>query len=316
MQTVGAVCSSYYQKVAAATETKPFPPPAATGEVADAGSDAPLYDDLGTLSSPITTKSPLAQRYFDQGLRLAYGFNHAEARRAFRTAQKHDPDCAMCAWGEALVLGPNINAPMEPEAVAPALAAVRKAQQNAASANTREQALIAAIAERYSADPKAERHALDIAYAEAMERIAARFPEDDDIQAFYAEALMDLDALGLLGGRRRQAQGQDRGDRRRARKSAGPQPGSSGRDPLLHPLDGSLVGARSVRFPLRGGSRPRCQAPAISCTCRSTSIIASATTRRRWRPTRRRSPSTKPISLARSRSASIRWPIIRTTCIR
>ena len=183
---------SYYQKVAAATETKPLPPPAATGEVADAGSDAPLYEDLGILSSPITTKSPLAQRYFDQGLRLAYGFNHAEARRAFRTAQKYDPDCAMCAWGEALVLGPNINAPMEPEAVAPALAAVRKAQQNAASANTRELALIAALAERYSADPKAERHALDIAYAEAMERIAARVPEDDDIQAFYAEALMDL----------------------------------------------------------------------------------------------------------------------------
>jgi tetratricopeptide (TPR) repeat protein len=183
---------SYYQKVAAATETKPFPPPAATGEVADAGSDAPLYDDLGILSSPITTKSPLAQRYFDQGLRLAYGFNHAEARRAFRTAQKYDPDCAMCAWGEALVLGPNINAPMEPEAVAPALAAVRKALENAASASAREQALIAAVAVRYSADPKAERHALDIAYAEAMERIAARFPEDDDIQAFYAEALMDL----------------------------------------------------------------------------------------------------------------------------
>ena len=198
----GALCTSdgdgrrrllsYYQKVAAATETKPFPPPAATGEVADPGSDAPLYDDLGVLSSPITTKSPLAQRYFDQGLRLAYGFNHAEARRAFRTALNHDPDCAMCAWGEALVLGPNINAPMEPEAVAPTLAAVRKAQQNAASANTRELALIAAIAERYSADPKAERHALDVTYAEAMERVAAKFPDDDDIQVLYAEALMDL----------------------------------------------------------------------------------------------------------------------------
>jgi tetratricopeptide (TPR) repeat protein len=187
---------SYYRKVAAATETKPFPPPAPGSEVADAGSDAPLYGDLGSLSFPITTKNPLAQRYFDQGLRLAYGFNHAEARRAFRAAQKHDPDCAMCAWGEALVLGPNINAPMESEAVAPAIAAVRKAQEkaqeNAASASAREQALIAAVAERYSADPNAERRTLDAAYAAAMERLAVRFPEDDNILVLYAEGLMDL----------------------------------------------------------------------------------------------------------------------------
>src|SRR5882757_4899986 len=181
---------SYYQKVAAATETKPFPPPA--GEVAPASSDAPLYDDLGTLSFPITTKSPLAQRYFDQGLRLAYGFNHAEARRAFLTAQKHDPDCAMCAWGEALVLGPNINAPMEAAAVAPAMAAVRHARDNAASASPREQALIAAVAQRYSADPKAERRVLDADYAAAMQRVAVQFPDDDNIQALYAESLMDL----------------------------------------------------------------------------------------------------------------------------
>src|SRR6185369_16437651 len=115
---------------AAATETKPFPPP--TGEVAAPDNAAPLYDNLGVVSFPITTKNELAQRYFDQGLRLAYGFNHAEARRAFLTAQKHDPDCAMCAWGEALVLGPNINAPMEADAVAPAMAAVRHARDNAA----------------------------------------------------------------------------------------------------------------------------------------------------------------------------------------
>ena len=94
----------------------------------------------------MSTVSPLAQRYFDQGLRLAFAFNHAEARRAFRTAQKHDPDCAMCFWGEALVLGPNINAPMDAEAVAPALAAVREAAQRRALPSAREQALIAALA--------------------------------------------------------------------------------------------------------------------------------------------------------------------------
>jgi tetratricopeptide (TPR) repeat protein len=183
---------AYYQKVAAATETRPFPPPAAGSDAPVADGDAPLYDNLGSLSYPITTKSPTAQRYFDQGLRLAYGFNHAEARRAFRMAQKHDPDCAMCAFGEALVLGPNINAPMDAEAVAPALAAVRKAQQNAAAASEREQALIAAIAERYSDDPKAERPVLDAAFAAAMESAAARFPEDDNIRVLHAEAMMDL----------------------------------------------------------------------------------------------------------------------------
>ena len=127
----GALCAAgagnsgrllaYYQEVAAATETRPFPPPVAGA--GDADDDAPLYDNLGSLSYPITTRSRTAQRYFNQGLRLAYGFNHAEAMRAFRTAQKHDPDCAMCAFGEALVLGPNINASMDAEAVAPALAA-------------------------------------------------------------------------------------------------------------------------------------------------------------------------------------------------
>jgi tetratricopeptide (TPR) repeat protein len=181
---------AYYQRVAQATETKPFPPPPAN--VTDTGSDAPLYDDLGGLTFLITTKNPLAQRYFDQGLRLAYGFNHAEARRAFRTAQKHDPDCAMCAWGEALVLGPNINAQMEGDAVPLAMAAVAKARANAPSTTAREQALIAAVAARYADDPKAERKPLDAAYAAAMEQVAAQFPDDDNIQALYAEALMDL----------------------------------------------------------------------------------------------------------------------------
>jgi tetratricopeptide (TPR) repeat protein len=183
---------NYYRKFAQATETRPFPPPASPGAADSADTDAPLYDDLGVLNYPITTKSPLAQRYFDQGLRLAYGFNHAEARRAFRTAQKHDPDCAMCAWGEALVLGPNINAPMDANALAPALAAVRRAQRNATGTKPHEQALIAAVAARYSDDPKAERAALDAAFADAMGRASAEFPQDDHIRVLYAEALMDL----------------------------------------------------------------------------------------------------------------------------
>ena len=181
---------NFYQRVAAASETRPFRPPADAKSSADA--DAPLYTNLGKLSFKITTASPMAQRYFDQGLRLAYGFNHAEAGRAFRTARKHDPDCAMCSWGEALVLGPNINAPMQDASVAPAVAAVTRAVELAKSASAREQALIAALAKRYSDDPKAERAALDQAYAEAMGEVAKRFPQDQDIQALYAEALMDL----------------------------------------------------------------------------------------------------------------------------
>lgn len=182
----------YYQKLAK-TELGPFPTriDAAT-DTPYALAEPPLWDDPGGLSFKIATANPQAQRYFDQGLRLAYGFNHAEARRAFRQAQKLDPGCALCHWGEALVLGPNINAPMEPDAVAPALAAVRRAQALAARAPDKERALIAALSRRYSDDPQAQRAALDGAYADAMGKVAADYPGDENIQVLYAEALMDL----------------------------------------------------------------------------------------------------------------------------
>ena len=90
---------------------------------------APLYDNLGSYHHPITTKSPEAQKYFDQGLTLSYAFNHAEAIRAFRKAQALDPKCAMCFWGEAWALGPNINVPMDAKANAPALAAAERARK-------------------------------------------------------------------------------------------------------------------------------------------------------------------------------------------
>src|SRR5229473_4298961 len=92
-----------------------------------ADSDPPLWEGLGPVSYKISTSRPDAQAYFDQGLRPAYAFNHAEAQRAFRKAQKLDPSCVMCFWGEALVLGPNINLPMQEDAVQPAFAAVQKA---------------------------------------------------------------------------------------------------------------------------------------------------------------------------------------------
>src|SRR6185312_8493452 len=165
---------------------------ASAPNAAFANIDPPLWDGLGALSYKITTATPAAQSYFDQGLRLAYAFNHAEAQRAFRKAEKLDPHCAMCFWGEALVLGPNINLPMSEEAVAPAFAAVQMAQALAASTTPREQMLIAALSTRYADDANADRKALDAAYADAMEKVAEKFPDDDEIAVLYAESVMDL----------------------------------------------------------------------------------------------------------------------------
>ncbi|HEX6113592.1 MAG TPA: bacterial transcriptional activator domain-containing protein [Geminicoccaceae bacterium] len=153
--------------------------------------DPPLWEGLGTLSSPITTDNELAQRYFDQGLRLAYAFNHAEAYRAFKKAQELDPGCAMCFWGEAFVLGANINASMEADAVQPAFVAMTNAKARAAGASARERALIDALARRYSTAPDADPAALAGAYADAMAAAHAQYPDDQDIAVLFADALMN-----------------------------------------------------------------------------------------------------------------------------
>jgi len=152
----------------------------------------PLFDDLGQHHYPVSTSQSLAQRYFDQGLILAFGFNHAEAARSFREAYRIDPNCALCYWGEALVLGPNINAPMDPAAVPEAYALVQKALTLADSATDKEKALIQALSKRYAKEAPADRAVLDQAYAEAMRDLAKRFPDDAVITSLFAEALMDL----------------------------------------------------------------------------------------------------------------------------
>lgn len=172
----------------AKSETRPFQP---APQPASPVSADRLWPDLGNLAMPISTRSREAQEYFNQGLRLSFAFNHGEAARAFRAAQQRDPDCAMCYWGEALVLGPNINAPMFPQAVKPARAAASRAVALAHKARPHEQALIAALDQRYSDDPNADRASLDAAYAKAMATAAKRFPGDDNIQVLYAESLMD-----------------------------------------------------------------------------------------------------------------------------
>ena len=155
-------------------------------------SAVPLFDNLGGHHYAITTRVPLAQRYFDQGLRLYYAFNHAEAIHAFEEASRLDPDCAMCYWGLALAHGPNINAPMERGAALAAYDAIQKAIAREATANTKERALIHALAARYAAEPPEDRSSLDRAYADALRDVAQRHPTDDEVSTLYAEALMDL----------------------------------------------------------------------------------------------------------------------------
>lgn len=152
---------------------------------------APLLDGLGEHHHEITTDDPLVQRLFDQGLVLAYGFNHKEAERSFREAARLDPQCAMCWWGVALVLGPNINLGMPPENNAPAWQALQKAVSLKDHASERHQAYIEALTARYVENPPVDRTALDEAYAEAMGKVAARYPEDADAATLYGEALMD-----------------------------------------------------------------------------------------------------------------------------
>lgn len=148
--------------------------------------------DLGRHQRRIATRVPGAQAAFDQGLVWAYAFNHEAAARAFQEALRLDPDCAMAWWGLALVNGPHINNPVMEEAQAKtAWEALGQAQKRAAGAPPLERALIEALGARYRMPNPADRGALDAAYAQAMGRVAARFPKDADVAALYAEALMD-----------------------------------------------------------------------------------------------------------------------------
>ncbi|HET9439103.1 MAG TPA: hypothetical protein VFO52_02985 [Longimicrobiales bacterium] len=153
---------------------------------------APLYPDLGNHHHGISTKVAQAQQYFDQGLRLTYGFNHAEAIRSFRAAQAADPKCAMCFWGEALAFGPNINAAMDSASGVAAFAAVQRAAALSDNATSKERAYIAALAKRYAADPARGQAARDTQYARAMQMLADMFPNDDDAHVLHADAQMNL----------------------------------------------------------------------------------------------------------------------------
>ena len=152
---------------------------------------APLFEDLGTLHHPITTDSERAQIFFDQGLRLTYAFNHAEAARAFREAARLDPDCAMAYWGLGLALGPNINDPMPHERELEAYAAVQKALALKSGVSEKERAYIDALATRYYNKEDADRATLDATYARALGALAEKYPDDPDAATLYAAAIMN-----------------------------------------------------------------------------------------------------------------------------
>jgi hypothetical protein len=158
-------------------------------EPESAAPKAPLYTNLGSHHHPIATKSPEAQKYFDQGLTLSYAFNHAEAIRSFRQGIALDPGCAMCYWGVAFAYGPNINAPIIEEAAKEAYQAIQQARKLAATEKERD--YIEALARRYDADPKAERPGLDSNYANAMRELVRKFPDDLDAATLFAQSLMD-----------------------------------------------------------------------------------------------------------------------------
>ena len=153
----------------------------------------PLYEGLGSYSRKITTDSPEAQRYFDQGLAFVHGFNHSAAIRAFQQAAELDPKCAMTHWGIALACGPHINFTLVPPAAAElAWKEIGLAKENEKNASPVERALIDALSKRYANPQPEDRTPLDRAYADAMREVWKKFPNDPDAGVFFAEAMMNL----------------------------------------------------------------------------------------------------------------------------
>lgn len=151
-----------------------------------------LMPGLGEVHHPVSTKNRQAQQFFDQGLKLVFGFNHDEARRSFQRAAELDPKLAMAWWGVALTLGPNYNLPVDPEREKAGYDAAQRAVALQENASEPERAYINAVATRYSNDPKADLPALDLAYKNAMGNVTARYPDDLDAATLYAESAMNL----------------------------------------------------------------------------------------------------------------------------
>src|SRR5689334_15165243 len=161
--------------------------------VAAAAAPEPLYDGLGSYTRTVTTKSPEAQKYFNQGLAFLHGFNHGAAIRSFQEAARLDPTCAMAHWAIALAAGRHNNMPMVPPPMAElAWKELTLARENAAGASPLERELIDALAKRYANPQPEDRAPLDVAYADAMREVWKKHPDDQDVGAWFAESMMDL----------------------------------------------------------------------------------------------------------------------------
>lgn len=167
--------------------------PARTEQASTVPANPPLFENLGTYSRSITTSSPEAQRYFDQGLRFLVGFNHGMAIRSFEAAARLDPQCALAHWGIAVANGPHINFPLVPPPQAEAAwKHLTLAREHAPRATAIERDLIDALGKRYAFPQPEDRRPLDEAYADAMRTLWWKYPKDADVGAFFAEALMNL----------------------------------------------------------------------------------------------------------------------------
>lgn len=267
---------------------------------------APRFDDLGPFHRAITTSSGDAQQYFDQGMKLLWGFNLEEAQRSFEAATALDSSCASCWWGVAMSLGPHINLGGIPERTVPAAHAAQRALATAAGASDVERALIGAIQRRYS-DPApvtaAGQFTLDSSYAAAMRAVAARFPDDDDVQALCAEALMDLHPWDYWMSDGTAEPWTDEIVRLLESVLARNPRHPGANHYYIHALEASPHPERA----LAAADRLRQLMPARGtwCTCPRTSTSGSGTTTRRPRPTAGRSKPTRRMRAWRIPPASI-----------
>ena len=224
--------------------------PTRRGQPGPGGVLAPRLQNLGAHTFKVTTRSSRAQQFINQGLNLTYGFNHAEAGRAFAEAARLDPSCAMAYWGQALVLGPNINAAMAPDDEPKALALVQKALSLARGVTPRERDYIDALAKRYTG--KADgRQAADRAFADAMRALTKKYPRDLDAATHLRRVADGPASVELLDARRAAARGDRRGHRRARARDRGESEASRGAALLDSP-----VGADEDSRARREGGRP------------------------------------------------------------
>ena len=279
----------YAQTAAGARSAAPPPPPVAVVKTPT----VPLFSGLGKHSRKVTTTSPDAQRYFDQGLAFVYGFNHDEAIRSFSQAAEIDPQCAMAHWGVALANGPHINNPAVDEAHAKAAwEALSRAREFVRQSAPAERALIDALAARHAMPQPADRKPLDQAYADAMKQVRQAYPDDADVAALYAEALMDLRPWDFW---KSDGSAQPGTNEIVAHPRAGSrqEPVPPARQPPLHPRRRSLAPARKGRSRRQSAARSVSPGSATWCTCHRTSTCVAGAGKRRRSPTRKRSPPTR-----------------------